>query len=236
MNDQKHRIDFYFFRNPTNSILNHWRGAYIFGVFNAILLATLMYQTHLFSNGVRGASMILILVVAIAQTLLSLFLTRFRSNSSALSTIVHSVVISTSYSIFILIGILVPQLGYNYECYQCNNGPFIAAVAVQSIVLGLVFAVYQRPLIPESVIRTENFEVHSTNWWRMMQALMTFTIATGIGLFAQFLIDSDSVYVGKLIPFILGVGIGILSILFFIFKKMFVIEYIMSNENQDYST
>jgi len=223
MTDKERESDLSFVP-PTTSVLYFKRGAIAFGVFNFILLLTLMYETNLFDNGVEGYSIVLLASVLIIQAFLSWLLSR---HSSGYSKVGHPIIIATSYILIIFYGILIPQINYNYVCNQCNIGPFVASVTVQSIILGLVFAVYQRPLVPVSVIRTGNFEVHSTNWWRMTQALMTLTIAVGIGLFAQFLIDSDSIYVGKLIPFILGVGIGLLLILLFIFKKMFTLERMM---------
>lgn len=204
--------------------LNHWFWNLLFGLYSGILLSTFMYQANSFKNGVSGISPTFVLIGTAILALASRLLTTGAKEPSLFGLGFRPIGISAIYIAFIGFGLFVKELSIVYECDQCNNGPLFVAVTAQAAMLGIVFGVYSRPSIPETLSRKEDYELHLDNWWRMTQAIISLIIALGIGILAQFLISSENLYLGQLVPLILGLGVGLIAIVIFIFRKMFIIE------------
>jgi len=188
-----------------------------------------MYQTNQYPNGAYGFSISLLLVLFLITFLLSFVPTIIFDKIGWIGEFVRIMAIILLYPTLVYFGMMSSLFSFSYECNGCTNRPLIAAIAVQTIMLSIVFAVYSRSLIPESIDHPQALELHLTNWWRMTQAILSLSIALGIGLFAQFLISSENIYIVHLIPLIIGLGFGLLAILGFIFWKMNLIERLIDN-------
>lgn len=193
-----------------------------YGGYSSLLLITLMYQANQYPNGASGYSIVLVVILLILSTFVSLLFNVVWD--SVVGTIFGMATIFLLYPTVIYIGMTNPILSFTYECNGCTNRPFILASTVQTVILGMVFAVYSCSPIPKFIFHIEALELHLTRWWRITQAILSISIALGIGLFAQFVISSQNIFIVNLIPLITVLGIGIVAILVFIFWKMYLIE------------
>jgi hypothetical protein len=219
-------LDLKIFPQLTTPVLEYKRGALIIASYISILLFTLMYQTNEFENGIEGISISLLALLFLISIGIGIVSTQC---SAIKSEILLPVVLTILYPVSIYFGINTPLFSIRQVCNDCNVWPFRVALGVQTVTLFMVILILSRPVVPESVIQSRSFEVHLTNWWRVTQTILSLSIALGIGLTAQFLIDSSSVGIVQLIPLIFGIGIGLLIIIGFIFRKMFAVEHMVNN-------
>lgn len=106
---------------------------------------------------------------------------------------------------------------------------YLGGLVFEAILLGVLFEVYCRPLVPDvdgftsATHGIRYLEFHLKKWWRFAQISATFGIAVGVGVVSQFLIGKlDSLRVVLLSGG--PVGVGIAAALVYLMWKMEAVE------------
>jgi len=210
------------FPEKESPVLQSWLGSISFSSYSVVLLVILMERSNWYTGGAHGWSWRLIFTLFLCTGVISII------GSSCIRSPADSVSMGLFffdlYGIVLGIGLYSSWFSFNYDCHGCSFAPFLATAVSQAAMISIIAGIYSRSFLPANIKRLDTLEVHWTNWWRLTQVVLSLAIAMGVGLFAQFLIDSDNLNIIHLSPLIFGMGLGLLAIFGFVFTKMYYVE------------
>jgi hypothetical protein len=215
--------------NENSSYLESGIGVLGFAVYGIILAYTLMHVADSLDNGARGYSDLLLFTIFILYIGITIFFNQILEHN-LWSSLLGILIIAAIYPSLLYIDLTQGIGGMGYQCSECDVNPLIFSVLLQDVMLITVYSILTRPIVPDAIENPETLELHLTNWWRITQAIMSISIALGIGLFAQFLFDSSNVYIVEVLPLIAGLGMGLLIILGCILYKNRVAENVYDRQ------
>lgn len=109
--------------------------------------------------------------------------------------------------------------------------PFFGATLLHGAVLGVLFEVYSRPLVPalprgaDDARARRYLDVHLTNWWRTTQVALSAAIAVGVGLITQFYLTvQQDARITFFVYFAGPLAVGMAAFLLYTFWKMRAVE------------